>query len=74
MGLASQKKYLTAAEVSQRFGGSPSAGTLANWRTRGEGPPYVKIGSRVLYPIEKLDAWEECRTHANDNEPEETQK
>lgn len=73
MGQASQKKYLTAAEVSQLAGGSPSTGTLANWRTRKpkEGPPYTKFGSRVLYPADKLEAWLESRTHANDNEPEQ---
>ena len=24
-------------------------GTLAQWRHRGEGPPYIRFGNRVLY-------------------------
>lgn len=29
-----------------------SVGTLANWRAMRIGPPYIKIGKAVLYPIE----------------------
>ncbi len=27
---------------------------LANERSRGEGPPYAKLGGRVLYPADQL--------------------
>lgn len=30
-------------------------GTLAKWRYEGVGPPYLKIGSKVLYRVESLD-------------------
>lgn len=32
-------------------------GTLAQWRHRGEGPPYVRFGNRVLYQGAALNAW-----------------
>ena len=32
--------------------------TLANWRNRRVGPAYIKFGRRVLYPLDKLEAWE----------------
>jgi predicted DNA-binding transcriptional regulator AlpA len=32
-------------------------GTLANWRSRHLGPPYLKIGRRVQYRQEDIDAW-----------------
>ena len=32
-------------------------GTLSQWRHRGEGPPYVKLGARVLYQGSELNAW-----------------
>lgn len=30
-------------------------GTLAQWRHRGEGPPYGRIGRKVFYRVEALD-------------------
>lgn len=57
-----KRLYLTPAEVSERYGHTVSERTLANWRSRGDGPPYTKIGGKVLYPVEQLAAWEEQRT------------
>ncbi len=31
--------------------------TLANWRCKGIGPNYVKIGSKVLYLAKDIDAF-----------------
>ena len=52
------RKYLTAEEVSDRYRGSISVGTLRNWRAMRIGPAYIKIGKAVLYPIEELEAWD----------------
>lgn len=30
-------------------------GTLANWRSRGEGPPFRKVGRMIRYSAEELD-------------------
>ena len=61
------RKYLTAEEVSERYRGSVSVGTLRNWRAMRIGPPFIKIGKAVLYPIDQLEAWDRknlvaCRT------------
>ena len=32
-------------------------GTLSQWRHRGEGPPYIKYGNRVLYEGRALNKW-----------------
>lgn len=53
-----ERKYLTAEEVAQRYREEISVGTLRNWRTMRVGPPYVKIGKAVLYPIQDLDEWD----------------
>lgn len=29
--------------------------TLKKWRTVGVGPPYVRVGSKILYMVEDLD-------------------
>lgn len=34
-----------------------TVGTLATWRCHGEGPPYVKLGRKVVYRLEALDAY-----------------
>ncbi|AHI88580.1 DNA-binding protein [Caulobacter vibrioides] len=53
-----EEKFLTTEEVTERYRGEVSVGTLENWRARRIGPPFVKIGKAVLYPIEELDAWD----------------
>jgi hypothetical protein len=52
-------KFLTPEEVSERYRGEVSVGTLRNWRAMRIGPAFVKIGKAVLYPIEQLDAWDQ---------------
>lgn len=37
--------------------GDLSVTTLAAWRVSGEGPKFVKLGSRVMYPLDELHAW-----------------
>lgn len=51
-------KYLNAEQLSNRWAGAVAVGTLANWRSRKIGPPFVKFRSKVLYPIADLEAWE----------------
>lgn len=52
-------KFLTPEEVSERYRGGVSVGTLRNWRAMKVGPSFVKIGKAVLYPIDELEAWDE---------------
>jgi hypothetical protein len=51
-------KFLTAEEVSQRYRGEITVGTLRNWRAMRIGPAFVKIRKAVLYPVTELDAWD----------------
>ena len=37
-------RFLTPEEVSQRYRGTVSPGTLRNWRSMKIGPSFVKIG------------------------------
>jgi hypothetical protein len=52
-------KFLTAQEVSERYRGEITVGTLRNWRAMRVGPAFVKIGKAVLYPVDELDAWDQ---------------
>ena len=57
-----QPQFLTAKEVSDRYGGRISVRTLNNWRNIGNGPPFTKVGGKVLYSLEKLVEWEKLNT------------
>ncbi len=52
-------KLLTAADVSERFG--VPAKTLADWRSRGIGPAYVRLGRHCRYRLEDVMRYEESR-------------
>ncbi len=46
-----ETKFFTPEEVSERYRGGVSVGTLRNWRAMKIGPSFVKIGKAVLYPV-----------------------
>lgn len=49
---------VNATEAAAMLGVSPR--TLANWRTQGIGPAFIRIGavhSRTLYRLDDLRAW-----------------
>lgn len=60
-----ETRYLSPEEVVARFGGRIKVRTLANWRSAGDqGPPYLKLGGRIVYPLDELIEWERSRTTA----------
>ena len=40
-----------------RFLNLKTPATLANWRTRGQGPAYIKVGGSIRYRMEDLERW-----------------
>ena len=54
--------FLTPADLSARWLGVVRERTLTNWRAAGAGPAFVKIGGRILYPLDGVVAWERSRT------------
>jgi len=71
--MSALKKHLTPVQLAERLEGVVTVGTLANWRARkpNPGPSFVKLGGRVLYPVDQVEAWEARNLKAaNDNEPE----
>ena len=51
-----QTRYLTAKELAHRW--RLPLGTLSNWRYMRRGPDFIKISSRVIYPLETIEAYE----------------
>lgn len=50
-----RKEYLTEKEVEKLF--SLSAATLKTQRSRGGGPLFIKVGTRILYPRNALGTY-----------------
>ena len=49
-------KHLNQIELADRW--NISERTLERWRWTGEGPAYLKIGGRVVYRLEDVEAFE----------------
>jgi hypothetical protein len=58
-----QRVYLRPREAATHLNLSPR--TLENMRHRGDGPPFLKAGRRiVLYELSELEAWLRGRSDA----------
>ncbi len=61
--------YYTPASHELRAIGAVQ--TLARWRHEGVGPPYMKIGARVVYRGADILAWLEAKRICPEPEPRE---
>jgi hypothetical protein len=52
---------LSQNELSRRWNISPR--TLERWRWLKQGPDYLKLGTRVLYRLEDVEAFETTSRH-----------
>lgn len=57
------KGYLTPGQLAQVLGISP--GTLANYRSAGTGPRFVKVGPLVRYRPADVERWIADETEAS---------
>jgi hypothetical protein len=55
--------HLSQRDLARRWSISPR--TLERWRWMNEGPPYLKIGGRVVYRVADVEAFEAARLHAS---------
>ena len=53
-------RHLNQIDLSRRWTISPR--TLERWRWLNEGPAYLKIGGRVAYRLEDVEAYEAAQT------------
>jgi excisionase family DNA binding protein len=54
-GRGSSGQLLLADEAAERL--RVAKQTLARWRVEGQGPPFIRLGSRVLYRVADVDAY-----------------
>jgi hypothetical protein len=53
-------RHFNQIDLSRRWNISPR--TLERWRWLKHGPEYLKIGGRVVYPLDAIEAFEAAQT------------
>jgi len=57
-------RHLNQDQLARRW--SLSARTLERWRSHGKGPCYLRLGGRVAYRLEDIEAFEKAGLHFTD--------
>jgi len=60
-------KKLTQKQLAERW--QISHRTLEQWRWLGRGPKFLKIGARVLYDLDEIEAYELAQICENTHGP-----
>lgn len=67
MTIVPTPRYLRTPDAALHVG--LSARTLEKHRCYGTGPVYRKLGGRVVYAIDELDAWTELGRRSSTSDP-----
>jgi len=71
--MSERPEFLTAEELVERWRGLVGIRTLERWRTGRDkaGPAFVRLyaGGPVLYPLDKVIAFEEINLYLTTREP-----
>src|SRR5438105_619220 len=70
--LSLRSSLLSPEELAQNLGLSPA--TLADWRSQGRGPAYLKAGRRIWYPKVHVERWIQSQIHETTNVTEKSQR
>jgi hypothetical protein len=54
-------QHFDQRQLARRWNISPR--TLERWRWQNDGPSYLKVGGRVCYRLEDVEAYETARLH-----------
>lgn len=60
------EKLLSQNDAAPRIGVQPK--TLANWRTLGIGPKFIRAGGRIAYDPADIEAWKTARRVSSTSE------
>ena len=56
-------EMITSVQLAKRW--DMNLSTLRQWRWRGYGPSYLKIGKKILYRMQDIEAFEQNRQDQN---------
>ena len=54
------EQFLCQKQLARRWGISHR--TLENWRYRGQGLPFLRLGGKIFYRVEEVEAYESRQT------------
>jgi hypothetical protein len=54
-------RHLNQVQLARRWSLSPR--TLERWRWLHQGPQYLKIGGRIVYRLDDIEAYEAAQVH-----------
>jgi hypothetical protein len=57
-------RHLNQSELAKRW--SLSTRTLERWRWKRQGPPFLKVGGRVVYRLEDVESYEASQLRPRD--------
>jgi len=60
-------RHLNQVQLARRWSLSPR--TLERWRWLHQGPQYLKIGGRIVYRLDDIEAYEAAQLHAPTAKP-----
>jgi predicted site-specific integrase-resolvase len=60
-------RHLVQHELARRWGISPR--TLERWRVTGQGPRFLKVGKRINYRLDDVEAFEAERLRESTSVP-----
>ncbi|HUX78546.1 MAG TPA: DNA-binding protein [Alphaproteobacteria bacterium] len=63
-----EKNLITPSTLASRW--KMTCGTLSQWRWNGYGPPYHKMGKKILYDLEEIEQFEAKKVRQNTSEKE----
>lgn len=55
--------FLTAKELARRW--KWNVGSLANLRAKKKGPPFIRVGRQILYPLRTVEEFEQERAETS---------
>jgi predicted DNA-binding transcriptional regulator AlpA len=59
MSSHTNEQWLSRQDLADRYG--LPVKTLAQWASKGTGPPYARMGRHVRYRLSDVTAWESAR-------------
>ena len=65
-------RHLSSRELATRWGVKPR--TLEHWRSSGFGPHFLRLGGRVAYRLEDIEAYEQRHYYSGIGQPTEMQQ
>jgi hypothetical protein len=67
--MRNEKRLIGPDGLVKYLGGEVPRGTLDRWRFLGGGPPYHRVGKRVVYDLNDVDIWLDDHRRTSTSDP-----